>query len=66
MDIMQKSLEKHKEWNGKIEVVSRVHIDDAKSLSLAYTPGLPNLVLKSKRILSFLTSLPGVLTLWQL
>ncbi len=40
MDIMQKSLEKHKEWNGKIEVVSRVHIDDAKSLSLAYTPGV--------------------------
>ena len=40
MDIMQSSLEKHKEWNGKIEVVSKVKIDNRESLSLAYTPGV--------------------------
>ena len=40
MDIRQKSLEKHYEWNGKIEVVSRVPISNAEDLSLAYTPGV--------------------------
>jgi malate dehydrogenase (oxaloacetate-decarboxylating) len=40
MDIRQKSLEKHYEWNGKIEVVSRVSIANAEDLSLAYTPGV--------------------------
>ena len=35
MDIRQKSLEKHYEWNGKIEVVSRVPISNAEDLSLA-------------------------------
>ncbi len=39
-DIMQESLEKHREWHGKIEVVSRVSIQDAQTLSLAYTPGV--------------------------
>ena len=40
MDIRQKSLEKHYEWNGKIEVISRVPIDSREDLSLAYTPGV--------------------------
>ena len=40
MDIRQKSLEKHYEWNGKIEVISRVPISNAEDLSLAYTPGV--------------------------
>ena len=40
MDIMQSSLEKHKEWAGKIEVVSRTPIQDRQALSLAYTPGV--------------------------
>ncbi len=40
MDIRQESLQKHYEWNGKIEVVSRVHINNANDLSLAYTPGV--------------------------
>ncbi len=40
MDIMQSSLEKHKEWGGKIEIVSRTAINDRESLSLAYTPGV--------------------------
>ena len=40
MDIRQKSLQKHYEWNGKIEVVSRCDINDQNDLSLAYTPGV--------------------------
>ena len=40
MDIRQESLKKHYEWNGKIEVVSRVEINSREDLSLAYTPGV--------------------------
>ena len=40
MDIRQESLKKHYEWNGKIEVVSRVPITNSEELSLAYTPGV--------------------------
>ena len=40
MDIRQKSLQKHYDWNGKIEVVSRVSIESRQDLSLAYTPGV--------------------------
>ncbi len=39
-DVMQESLEMHSRWQGKIEVVSRVAINDARSLTLAYTPGV--------------------------
>ena len=40
MDIMKLSLEKHREWKGKIEVVSRVPVRTKGDLSLAYTPGV--------------------------
>lgn len=40
MDIRKESLKKHYEWNGKIEVVSRVSISNSEDLSLAYTPGV--------------------------
>lgn len=40
MDIRERSLEKHYEWNGKIEVISRVPITNSEELSLAYTPGV--------------------------
>lgn len=40
MDIMQSSLEKHYEWKGKIEVVSRCEVNDREQLSCAYTPGV--------------------------
>ncbi len=39
-NIRQESLKKHGEWQGKIEVVSRVEINDRHDLSLAYTPGV--------------------------
>ena len=40
MNVMEESLEKHKEWKGKIEVISRTSINNAKDLTLAYTPGV--------------------------
>ena len=40
MNYAQESLKKHAEWQGKIEVVSRVKIRSKEDLSLAYTPGV--------------------------
>ena len=40
MGIKEESLKKHYEWNGKIEVISRVPIKTRENLSLAYTPGV--------------------------
>ena len=40
MNYDAESLRLHKEWKGKIEVVSRVSVKDRESLSLAYTPGV--------------------------
>ncbi len=40
MDIMQSALEKHKEWKGKIEIVSRTTVNNRDELSHAYTPGV--------------------------
>ena len=40
MSIREESLQKHYEWNGKIEVVSRVPVKNRQDLSLAYTPGV--------------------------
>ena len=40
MNISEKSLEKHYEWGGKIEVVTRAPIETKEDLSLAYTPGV--------------------------
>ena len=40
MDIRQESLKLHYDWNGKIEVVSRVPINSSEDLALAYTPGV--------------------------
>ena len=40
MDIRKESLQKHYEWNGKIEIVTRCPLKDRPDLSLAYTPGV--------------------------
>ncbi len=40
MDIREESLQKHCDWQGKIEVISRVPVENKKDLSLAYTPGV--------------------------
>ena len=40
MDIKAQALQKHYEWQGKIEVVSRTPVKNREQLSLAYTPGV--------------------------
>ena len=40
MDYGKRSLEKHTEWKGKIEVTVRAPVDSSEALSLAYTPGV--------------------------
>ena len=40
MDYAKAALEKHYEWRGKLEMVSRAPVDSAEALSLAYTPGV--------------------------
>ncbi|MBQ7097367.1 MAG: NAD-dependent malic enzyme [Clostridia bacterium] len=48
MDIKKLALEKHHEWKGKIEVVSRTPVKSSEDLATAYTPGVaePCLVIK--------------------
>ena len=40
MNYQEESARLHAEWQGKIEVVSRVPVTNKDELSLAYTPGV--------------------------
>lgn len=40
MTIQEKALALHKEWNGKLETVSKTPVKSREDLSLAYTPGV--------------------------
>ncbi len=40
MDMKQLAMDKHYEWWGKLEVVSRASVTDGEQLSIAYTPGV--------------------------
>ena len=40
MNYAEESLKLHEQWNGKIEVISRVKLETRDDLSLAYTPGV--------------------------
>lgn len=40
MNIYEEALKFHKEYKGKIEVISRVKVESSEDLSLAYTPGV--------------------------
>ncbi len=40
MDVKELAVEKHREWKGKIEVISRTPIKTKEQLSVAYTPGV--------------------------
>lgn len=40
MTINEQALALHKQWNGKIETVSKSKVDSRESLALAYTPGV--------------------------
>lgn len=55
MDVYEKSLEAHRSWGGKVEVISRAETDCSEALSLAYTPGVaqPCLEIQKKPELSW-------------
>ena len=40
MDYGKRALDAHKEWNGKLETVSKSPVKDRDALSIAYTPGV--------------------------
>lgn len=49
MDYAKESLRRHKEWNGKIEVISKVPVKSKEDMSLAYTPGVAQPCLEIKK-----------------
>lgn len=55
MDIKQKAMEAHKQWKGKIEMISRASVQNTEELSIAYTPGVaqPCLEIQKDPSLSF-------------
>ena len=52
MDYAQKSLNLHEQWQGKIEVISRVPVKTREDLSLAYTPGVAQPCLEIQKDIS--------------
>lgn len=52
MDYAKESLRLHEEWQGKIEVISRVPVADETDLSLAYTPGVAQPCLEIQKDIS--------------
>ena len=40
MDLSEKAIHMHKDWNGKLEVVSKSPVKTREDLSIAYTPGV--------------------------
>ncbi len=40
MDVNKLAIEKHRQWGGKIEVITRATIETKEDMSLAYTPGV--------------------------
>lgn len=40
MDYKEQALKAHKEWNGKLETISKAPVKDRDALSIAYTPGV--------------------------
>jgi malate dehydrogenase (oxaloacetate-decarboxylating) len=49
MDIKKESLRLHEEWQGKLEVISRVPVTSKLDLSLAYTPGVAEACLEIQK-----------------
>ena len=52
MDYAKESLKLHEQWNGKIEVISRVKLETRDDLSLAYTPGVAQPCLEIQKDIS--------------
>ena len=55
MDKKELAMQKHAEWAGKIEVVSRAELKNREDLAIAYTPGVaePCLAIKDDANLSY-------------
>jgi len=55
MDVTEKAMQMHKQWRGKIEMISRADVSDQEALSVAYTPGVaaPCLAIQKDTSLSF-------------
>ncbi len=65
MDLAQKALEAHREWKGKVEVVTRAKVRNRAELSVAYTPGVaaPCLEIQKDADLSYAYTRRGNLVL---
>lgn len=52
MDLMKKSIEMHGQYKGKLEISSKVSLEDSYDLSLAYSPGVaaPCLEIEKNRL----------------
>lgn len=55
MTLKEKALKAHRDWNGKIEVISRCEVTNREELSIAYTPGVaePCMEISRDRDLSY-------------
>lgn len=40
MDLKEKALAMHKEWNGKLETIAKSKVNSRGHLTIAYTPGV--------------------------
>ncbi|MCR5371367.1 MAG: NADP-dependent malic enzyme [Clostridium sp.] len=52
MNNAELAMKKHYEWKGKIEMISRVPVDSAEALSIAYTPGVAEPCLEIQKDIS--------------
>ena len=57
MDQKERALQAHRDWKGKIEVISRCKVENADDLSIAYTPGVAQpLCVKTKDVDEFVNT----------
>ncbi|KAF5070037.1 NAD-dependent malic enzyme [anaerobic digester metagenome] len=59
MDYAQESLKRHYQWKGKLEVNSKVSVNNKEDLSLAYTPGVAQPCLEIQKDISKSYELTG-------
>jgi malate dehydrogenase (oxaloacetate-decarboxylating) len=55
MDMKERALKAHKEWKGKIEVISRARVTNRDELTVAYTPGVaePCMEIRKNEMLAY-------------
>ena len=40
MNLREEALQKHEDWQGKLEVNAKMRVDSREALAIAYTPGV--------------------------